>query len=68
LITNSLINELALLSIYKDPTVSISVQSTSISIYALYGSQNPFVSILNLMISLVPLLANDYGVNFVYLT
>lgn len=64
---NSLINECAELSIYKVPISSISSQSISISIYALYGSQKPLASILNLIISFVPLLANDYGVNLVYL-
>ena len=46
---------------------SIPQVSTSNLIYALYGSQNPFVLILNLIISLIVALVNDTGVNFSYL-
>ena len=54
-----MINDEALLSIYNDPqavpvvleTPSIPLTSTSNLIYALYGSQNPLVEILNLIIS-----------------
>ena len=51
---------------------SIYETSTSILIYALYGSQNPFVLILNLITSeeLTPVVdvLNATGVNFSYLT
>lgn len=69
----------ALLSTYKlphaDPVVFLTpsdvLTSTSILIYALYGSQNPLSLILNLIMSLeltpIELVLKAIGVNFYYL-